>query len=362
MSLIQDRRNLHQIPELDRALPETMAYLRQVLTPLGCKLSAPSPGSLAAFFHFGQADTLAFRADCDALPIQEATNHPFASRHPGRMHACGHDGHMAIALELARRVSQKSFLPHNILILFQPAEETTGGAKAICDSGILAQHRVKAIFGLHLWPELERGTLFTRPGAMMSRSCELTVDIFGRSAHIGRSWEGIDALSAGVAFYTQARALEQSLPPSIPRVLNFGHMVSGSARNALSNHTHLEGSLRVFDDETFHQLSQGLERIARNIEQTQQCPVRLHLSPGYPPVRNPETLVAQVQALLPLQHLPQSTMTTEDFSFYQQAVPGLFVFLGLGNTPPLHSPIFDFDESVLFRGADYFTQLAEEFP
>lgn len=129
MQVIQYRRALHRIPELDRDLPETLSYLRGILSPLSCTLSSPIPGALCAFFDFGRPDAIAFRSDADALPITERTGLPFASVHPGRMHACGHDGHMAMVLDLAVWLDQQTALPHNVLLLFQPAEETTGGAR-----------------------------------------------------------------------------------------------------------------------------------------------------------------------------------------------------------------------------------------
>ena len=148
MQVIQHRRALHQIPELDRDLPETLAYLREVLTPLGCELSTPIPGALCAFFDFGRDDAIAFRSDADALPIQENTGLPFASRHPGRMHACGHDAHMAMVLDLAQWLAGQEGLPHNVLLLFQPAEETNRGRP-----GPVCQRRVRGPpRPVRLWP------------------------------------------------------------------------------------------------------------------------------------------------------------------------------------------------------------------
>ena len=154
MQIITDRRELHKIPELDRDLPKTMAYLRAALEPLCCKLLTPTPGSLSAWFDFGAKEAIAFRSDADALPITEHSRAAYCSVHPGRMHACGHDGHMAILLELARRLERIESLRYNVLLIFQCAEETTGGAKDICDTGIFKKRKVKAIFGLHIWPGL----------------------------------------------------------------------------------------------------------------------------------------------------------------------------------------------------------------
>ncbi len=362
MQISEDRRALHRIPELDRCLPKTIAYLRSALAELPCKVWEPMPGALAAWFDFGAAGAIAFRADADALPIQEASGAPYASIHPGRMHACGHDGHMAILLELARRLSVKQGLRHNILLVFQPAEETTGGARDLCETGIFTQYQVKAIFGLHLWPGLEAGTLFSREPELMARSCEVDVDIHGKSAHIAKATEGIDALAAGLEFYRRAMAMEATLPEHIFRLLKFGKLESGTVRNALSAHTHMEGSLRAFQDETFDGLAQGLHAIGQAVEQEFGCTVIIKMSSGYPAVRNPAQLYQQIHALVPFESLDRPSMTAEDFSWYQQYLPGIFFFLGLGDVPALHTNTFDFDEAILLKGAGFFEKLAETLP
>jgi hippurate hydrolase len=322
-------------------------------------LFSPVSGSLCAFFDFGADRAIAFRADMDALPITEKTGAEYASRHPGRMHACGHDGHMAIALELARRLSGKTKLARNILLVFQPAEEATGGAKPICDTGVFTEYRVEAIFGLHLWPGLEKGRVFSKPGPMMSRSAELDVDIFGKSAHIGRSWEGVDATEAACEFIRQAYGLERSLPSDIPRLLKFGKLQTGTVRNALSDHARMEGGLRAFSDEVFFGLRDRLLEIAKEIEGAFGCTVKVHTSNGYPAIDNPKELHDRVFSIAPFEPLTEPSMTTEDFSWYQRHLPGMFFFLGLGENPALHSNNFDFDESVLGLGADFFEKIAE---
>ena len=361
MQVITDRRALHRIPELQWELPKTMAYLKTSLQDLNCTLFEPVPGSLCAWFDFGAETALAFRADCDALPITEHTNKEYASTHEGRMHACGHDGHMAVLLELARRLSAKDSLPHNVLLIFQPAEESPGGAKIICDTGLLENHKVAAVFGLHLWPALEKGTLFSRVDELMSHASELTVDIYGKSTHIAKASAGLDATAAAVQFYTKMAALEQSLPEGTYRLLNFGQFHSGTARNALSAHAHMEGSLRAFRDETFDYLQDGLYQIAAGVEAATGCTVQVHLGEGYPAVMNPAPLLDRVAKAVPVRMLEEPTMTSEDFSWYQRHVPGVFFFLGLGDVPALHSDNFDFDESILLKGADFFEKLAKNF-
>ena len=362
LQIITDRRNLHRIPELELQLPKTMEYLKQALTCLNCRVFAPMDSSLAAFFDFGADHAIAFRADCDALPIREQGDADFISTHPGAMHACGHDGHMAIALELARRLSRKKSLRHNVLILFQPGEESPGGAKPLCDTGVLAEYNVKAIFGLHLWPGLEKGKVFSRPSELMSRSSEINVDFYGKSAHIGRSWEGIDALAAAVEFYTRVTEMERSLPKETYRLLKFGHFVSGQVRNAISDHTRMEGSLRAFQDDVFDGMVASIRAIAADIQEKTGCRIEISMSTGYPAILNPPELASQVMEAVPFELLDEPSMTSEDFSWYQRYVPGMFFFLGLGENPALHSANFHFDESVLEKGADYFEKLAEELP
>lgn len=361
MNLIHDRRALHRIPELDRDLPETLAYLRDALAALPCRIFSPAAGALCAYFDFGQRETLAFRADMDALPVTETTGLSYASGHPGKMHACGHDGHMAMALELARRAADAGTLPHNVLLVFQPAEETTGGAKAICDSGVLEQYHVKAIFGLHLWPDFPVGTLASISGGMMCRSCEVTLTVTGKAAHVARANQGRDALEAAARWYLGALDLERRLPREEPRLLKFGTLTAGTVRNALAGSARLEGTLRAFRDDVFEELRSGLETLKREVSAATGCELSLHYSDGYPAVWNPQALLERVEALYPLARLETPALIAEDFSWYQRYVPGLFVFVGCGPAPALHAPDFQFDENALQHGAELLWRIAKGF-
>ena len=361
MQIINDRRALHRIPELEWNLPETMEYLKNTLNPLNCTVFAPIEGALCAFFDFGAAEAIAFRADCDALPICERGNTPYASTHPGKMHACGHDGHMSILLELARRLSGKQALPRNVLLVFQPGEETPGGAKAICDTGVFERYNTKAIFGLHLWPGLTPGRVFCRENEQMSHASEVTVDFYGKSSHIAKADQGIDALAAAVEFYRRVTSAEKALPGNIYRLLKFGKLQSGTARNAISDHTHMEGSLRAFQDEVFDSLRDVILKTGADIEAETGCRVAIHMSEGYPAVMNPGGLYRKVRQAVDFEELAEPSMTAEDFAWYQKRMPGLFFFLGLGDTPALHADNFDFDEESLVKGVDFFEKLAEKF-
>ncbi len=359
MQIIQDRRALHQIPELELHLPKTMAYLAGVLAPLKCRVFFPMDSSLCAFFDFGADSAIAFRADCDALPIREQTCHDFISSHPEAMHACGHDGHMAILLELARRLDRKSGLARNVLLIFQPGEESPGGARLLCDTGLLAEYQVEAIFGLHLWPGLDAGKVFCRENEMMSRASEVNIDVWGKSSHIAKAKEGVDAMTAAMELHRRITRTEEALPGHLFRLLKFGRMEAGTVRNAIAGHARLEGSLRAFQNEVFEGLRDSLYAHGREIEQEFGCTVEIHLNEGYPAVMNDPTLYGKISRLVPMEPLAAPSMTAEDFAWYQQFVPGLFCFLGIGNTPALHAADFDFDDSILVKGADFFEKLAE---
>ncbi len=350
--LSQHRQALHRIPEADQALPKTAAYLRAALQDLDCTVFSPWGDAVCAFFDCGKPETVAFRSDMDALPITEQTGLPFASCHAGFMHACGHDGHMSILLNLAQHVSaHKGDCSRNVLLIFQPAEETSGGAKPICETGILTAYKVTRIYGLHLWPDLPKNVVASRPGGMMSRSVELTATLTGRSCHLARWQEGKDALAAAAELIRRLYALAEGKPC----LLRFGRMESGSARNAVSDHTRLEGSLRCFDDALYFDLLEKSRAIAAELSAESGCAIELHTSAGYPPVTNDETLLAQAREVFDIETVAP-TYITEDFSEYQRCCPGVFFLLGTGGAP-LHSPHFDFDESVMETGLRLFRSL-----
>ena len=248
-----------------------------------------------------------------------------------------------------------------MLLVFQPAEETTGGAKDICATGVFRAHKVQAIFGLHLWPQLPEGIIASRRNEMMARSCEVRVDVYGKTAHIAKASEGIDALAAGVEFYQRVMKLEGALPKNIFRLLKFGKFQSGTVCNALSDHTHMEGSLRAFQDEVFYSIRAGIVSIAKDIERAYGATVNVYMTEGYPAVMNPADLHNRVRKTVGFFELDKPTMTAEDFSWYQKSLPGMFFFLGVGDTSALHSDTFNFNEEILVKGADFFEELAEKF-
>lgn len=358
------RRQLHQIPELELDLPETAAYLKEQLKDMNCQVIEPEGcgSSFLAYFDFGKEKSVAFRSDMDALPVSEKTAVSFASRHEGKMHACGHDGHMANLLGLAWKLSKKAENPYNVLLIFQAGEESPGGAKLLCDQNIFQEYAVQAVYGLHLWPALPKGVVAVRPGAMMARTTEIDVVIHGKSAHAAKYKEGIDAMQIGAEMLLQMYAMEQALDPSVYRLLRFGSMTAGTVRNAVAKEARLCGTLRAFDDKIFDGLCKGIEEIAKKLEAQYGCSIEITCSNGYPPVINDEALSQRILANFEtIKELPDPQMIAEDFAFYQKECPGVFFFLGTGTGIALHADTFDFDESLLASGTDFFEKLAS-FP
>ncbi len=218
-------------------------------------------------------------------------------------------------------------LPHNVLLVFQPAEETTGGAKDICASGVFEAHNVCRIFGLHLWPSLPAGVVATKSGPLMARSSELTVEIAGRSAHIARQDEGIDALYAATELVRRCYEIIEKMEPEQFCLLRFGRMQSGTARNAVSASTRLEGTLRTFSDDLHRALTERILEISHNIEKELGCQISVQLSEGYPPVTNSALLLgryANTWERGAFFLLDKPTLITEDFFFTNSACLACF--------------------------------------
>lgn len=354
------RRDLHQIPELELHLPKTQAYIQEALRDLPCTLTSPIPSSVVAFFDAGKEESVAFRSDMDALPVTEATGRSFASLHEGCMHACGHDGHMAMLLTFAHRLAAYyKELPHNVVLIFQPGEETPGGAEPLCKSGIFEQYHIKRIFGFHLWPMLDKGVIATRKEEFMARSSEVNITITGKSAHAAKYKEGIDALEIASRYLLDLYRMEQEeLTEETYRLLRFGLFQSGTVRNVVANQAHLEGTLRAFQEETYQYLKHRLFALAKPYEEI-GATFAFEISSGYPAVINDAQLVDQVLKMDPtITLLKEPEMISEDFSHYQRKVPGVFFFLGTGTGIALHAHNFDFDEEVLVHGVEVYEKLS----
>ena len=376
------RRNLHMIPELDRDLPKTKGYILDVLGRLDCQLTFLCDSGVCAFFDKGKSETFCFRAEMDALPGVEAMIGSYASKHEGVMHSCGHDGHMAINLAFGQYVDKLDDIDCNVLLIFQPAEETLGGAKEICESGILARYNVTKVFGIHIWPFLKAGQIASKRGAIMAKSAEIDIDILGDSAHGTAAYEGKDALYIAADFMTKLYSRHarttgavshfsediDPLPktpsgrPEDKTIIHIGKMDSGYARNVVSNNTRLQGTVRAFSEENFNDILALITDTLNDITGQYGCDFTFTNSDGYPPIINDEELylessLAAKSIDCDYLEIPEPVMTSDDFSFYGHYAPAVFFLLGTGGDIPLHSVEFDFDEHILISGFELYKAL-----
>jgi hippurate hydrolase len=370
--VIRIRRDLHRIPELDRDLPKTEAYIKDYLSKLPCEIIPAGDTGFCALFRAanGQSaesecgETIAFRSDMDALPIEEANDMDYRSVHAGRMHACGHDGHMSILLGLASELASGAIKPQqNVLLIFQGAEETTGGAKQICESGVFERYHVKRVYGLHLWPGYPKDTIICRRNEFMASTMVIRTEITGKSVHVGVYENGVDALEIGCALITACYKMEKTeLPSDVFRLLRFGVFQSGHASNIVSDHALLEATLRTYSDDIRQFMQNRMTEIADEMMKTTGCRIVFSHSDPYPAVINDGALFDEAKRVLSdagyaFFEPEKPLMVSEDFSWYQRHAPGLFLHLGTGMDTPLHSNNYQIDEDVLLTGVNIFKLL-----
>lgn len=373
MSLLDDvkyyRKVLHQIPELGFDLPKTHEFIKKVLLSFGYRLEIVAKTGIIAYREGRQPQYLAFRADMDALPIEEASDYPHPSRHKGQMHACGHDGHMALLLGFAKSLCQYPALNKGVLLIFQPAEETTGGAKPMIDEGIFQLFNVEAIFGYHLYPELEEGTIGLASGPLMAMATELDVEFIGKSGHGGKPHQAIDALLMACHFVQSVQTiLTRTLDPMEPKVITFGKIQGGEARSSIMKNVKLEGTIRTFSERLTDDILHRLHRMAKGLEMVFNGTIDIQAHKRYPPVINDDDLFQTVDRLLESNEKEylKPMMLAEDFAYYQQVVPGLFMMLGTRNEEkgyihPLHSSHFNFREEALLKGIELYLKICRSF-
>lgn len=368
-AIIADRRALHQIPEASLEESKTATYIEQQLSAMGYAPKRILETGVYVYIPGTEGNkTYAFRADMDALPLLEENKTAYQSKHPGFMHACGHDGHMAILLGLARALKNK-VVKENILLIFQPAEENIGGAKLICDAGLLREHHVDAIFGLHLFPTVPEGVIAYKAGAMMATNAEVNVDVIGQSGHGAMPHTAKDSLVVAAELLLAYQTIvSRSVNPFETAVVSFGKLTGGTIRNVVAGSARLEGTLRAFSMDTLDLLMARIQSINTGFSQAYQVKIQTEFNFCYPPVLNDEALTEKIHhAFAAFKTQPaEPSAGAEDFSFYQQEVPGFFFFLGTRNEKegliaPLHNNKFNFNEEVLGVGVEAFLAIAKSF-
>jgi amidohydrolase len=371
--LTKVRRWIHQHPELSYHETETAAYIASVLNELGIEVIEGIAGNGVVGLIRGEecGTTVAIRADMDALPINEEVDVEYRSIHENRMHACGHDGHMAIALGVGKLLAaQKKKLKGNLKLIFQPAEEVPpiGGAKGMIEEGVLKNPDVSAIFGLHMWPEIPSGEIGLKAGPIMAEADRFEIIIHGKGGHGAAPHRTNDTfvMTAQTILALQT-VISRMVDPLKPAVLSFGKCQAGTAYNIIPDKIQLEGTTRYFERYLGSHLENKIRNVSQGVCQAYGGSCELDYQYGFPPTIND----AQMTSLLAenangilgvdkVHWVQEPSMTGEDFSYFLQKLPGCYFWLGTQNPDqgiihPLHSSHFQLDEEVLNLGVAVLT-------
>lgn len=375
-SLVEWRRRLHQRPELGFREQQTAEFVAQKLQAWGVEhqTEIAQTGVMATIPGYKPGPVLAIRADMDALPIQEENTVPYRSQHDGVMHACGHDGHTAIALGTAHYLANHRNFAGTVKVIFQPAEEGPGGAKPMIEAGVLENPTVDAIIGLHLWNNLPLGTVGVRSGPLMAAVELFRCKILGKGGHGAMPHQTIDAV---VVIAQVVNALQtivaRNVNPLDAAVVTVGQLHAGSANNVIAATAEMKGTVRYFNPALADAIAQRVEEVIAGVCQSQGATYELDYWHLYPPVLNDPVIAKLVQSVAetvvetPAGIEPEcQTMGGEDMAFFLQAVPGCYFFLGSANPErdlayPHHHPRFNFDETALGMGVEIFVRCVEQF-
>lgn len=375
--LVEWRRNLHQRPELGFQERLTAEFVSQKLQQWGIphQTGIVQTGIVATVSSGKPGPVLAIRADMDALPIQEENQVPYRSLHDGIMHACGHDGHTAIALGTIYYLSQHpDGFNGTVKFIFQPAEEGPGGAKPMIEAGVLKNPDVDAIIGLHLWNNLPLGTVGVREGAMMAAVELFDCIIHGKGGHGAIPQQTVDPIVVGAQIVNALQTIvSRNVDPLRAAVVTIGSFHAGHARNVIPATAEMKGTVRYFDPSLDDFFKQRMEQIIAGICQSHNATYTLDYRKLYPALINDRAIAALVRSVAetvietPAGVVPEcQTMGGEDMAFFLQEVPGCYFFLGSANLNkglayPHHHPRFDFDETALATGVELFVRCVEKF-
>lgn len=374
--LVAWRRQIHQFPELGFQEQQTARLVQQLLHRWGVEYQAgvAETGIVATIRGEKPGSVLAIRADMDALPIEEENDVPYRSRHDHTMHACGHDGHTAIALGTVKLLQeQRQHLQGTVKVIFQPAEEGPGGALPMIEAGVLRDPDVNAILGLHLWNNMPLGNLGVKGGASMAQADRFHLNIFGKGGHGAMPQQTVDAIVVGSEIVMALQTIvSRNVDPLKSAVVSVGRFRAGDTFNVIAPHAEIVGTVRCFDPDMAELIPRRLEQIVTGLCQAHGATYQLDYHRGYPPVLSDPgmaQLVANVARHVlgsEAQIVPETTMGGEDMSYFLQAVPGCYFFLGSANAEkglnyPHHHPRFDFDEAALGIGVEIFLRCVEEY-
>lgn len=371
--MIQIRRDFHQHPELGMEEKRTSENIAKRLGELGLevKTSIGRTGVVGLLKGKNSGRTVLLRADMDALPIHEKNNVPYRSRNDGIMHACGHDGHMAILLTVAKILNaHRKDLTGRIKFVFSPGEEGFAGARFMIEDGALKDPQVDAAFALHLMTSIPIGFVALRSGPMMACMDSFTIKIKGKSGHAASPEEGADAiLMSAQVISTLQSLISKEVSPMIPLVVHVGTIHGGNAFNIVAEHVELKGTVRTHDEILRKSMPERIDRIVKGVTEALRGTHKLDYKFDYPPVINDAVMTelvkgigAQVVGGEQVLEVP-SVMLSDDMGFFLKQVPGCYFFVGAGSAEkgfdqPHHNARFDFDEEALVVGAEVMIRVA----
>ncbi|MCK5502599.1 MAG: amidohydrolase [Tritonibacter mobilis] len=359
------RRDLHRHPELGFEEHRTSERIATLLGEWGWRVHRGLAGT-GVVAQLGQgAPAIGLRADIDALPMDEATGLDYASGTPGKMHACGHDGHTAMLLLAARKIAEEGVKQGTVTLIFQPAEENDGGARVMIEQGLFREFPVDQVYGIHNWPGLATGRMVARDDKMMAAFAVFEIEVAGRGGH-GAMPEQSDGVIAAAA--AMASALQEiparSLSPLEPGVVSVTQIHFGSAWNVCPDRAVLRGTARWFDPAAGDTIEARIKEVANACAAAQGCAARIDYQRRYPATINSAAEAAVARDVAAEMGLDTATaapsMASEDFAFMLNEVPGAYIWLGAareGENPGLHSAKFDFNDAVLPVGAEFWVRL-----
>ena len=370
--LVAWRRDIHAHPELGFEEERTSALVAEKLAAFGCTVhrGIGRTGVVGQLTVGNGPRSIGLRADMDALPIVEATNVPYRSRHEGRMHACGHDGHTTMLLGAARYLAETRGFDGTVNFIFQPAEEGLGGGLAMLKDGLFERFPCEAIFGMHNRPGLADGKFAICPGPMMAGGAYFDIAITGRGAHGARPESGIDPVVVASQITTALQTIvSRSVRPVETAVLSVTQIHAGEAYNVIPQTAVMRGTVRAFSMETMDLIRTKMERIAGGIAAAMGASATLDFRLTFAPLVNDaaatDFIVETAAELVGPDNVDRHavvSMASEDFSFMLERCPGAYIRIGNGDRPDgceVHNPGYDFNDEALPLGASLFARLVE---